>query len=80
MGITSAAANVPAHFLANSFAIERVSLIEQRNGRNDLARRTEAALEAVALDHGSLHWMKFAIRGNPFHSRNPISGVHHRKR
>ena len=55
-GIGAAAAEIAAHALADAFrVVAGLALAHQADRAHDLARRAEAALEAVMGDEGGLH-------------------------
>ena len=57
--IGAAAAEIAAHALADALGIVAgLALRDQADGAHDLARRAEAALEAVMRDEGGLHRMQ----------------------
>ena len=66
-GIGAAAAEIAAHPLAHPLGIvARLALVDQADRAHDLARRAEAALEAVMRDEGGLHRMqRVALRQRP---------------
>src|SRR3984893_7670167 len=64
--IGGAAADVAAHVLGDVLVSRGVALLEQRDGRHDLARGTVAALERVVLDEGLLHRVELAVLRQPF--------------
>ena len=58
-GIGAAAAEIAAHALADALGVVAgLALADQADGAHDLARRAEAALEAVVRDEGGLHRMQ----------------------
>ncbi len=61
--ITRAAAEVAGQRLTDGPVIRVALAAIQREQRHDESRRAEAALGAVALDHGALHGMQLACGG-----------------
>ena len=58
-GIGAAAAEIAAHALADALRIVAgLAFLDQADRAHDLARRAEAALEAVMGDEGRLHRMQ----------------------
>ena len=57
-----------------------MALAEQRHGRNDLAGRAVAALEAVVLEERRLHRVQLVAFGQPFDRGDLAALVHHGER
>src|SRR5688572_7646765 len=64
------------HVLRDVAHLAAPRLFEQPDRRADLPRRAVAALEAVVLDEGRLHWMKLVALRQPLDGRDlaPLDG------
>ena len=66
-GIGAAAAEVAAHAFADAIGIVAgLAFVDEADRAHDLARRAEAALEAVMGDEGGLHRMEQVALGETF--------------
>jgi hypothetical protein len=61
VGVSSAAAQVSAHKLANFSIIARMTLPDTPDRRHDLSGRAVAALQRVMIDEGLLHRVQCAV-------------------
>src|SRR6266542_3365314 len=77
--VSAATANVATHQLANVVVGAGVPLVEQPDGRAELARSAIAALEGVVLDEGRLHGVEGVPLGQSLDSRDLLAGVHDRQ-
>jgi hypothetical protein len=51
-------------------------LLQRSDHRADPPRRTEAALKAIVLDEGGLHWVRFVRRAQALDGRDLVTLVH----
>src|ERR1700722_10674384 len=77
--ISPTAADVPAHGFLDIVVAVTVGLMEKRDGRHDLPRRTVPTLEAVMFDEGGLHRMERARLADAFNRGDRLSLVGDRK-
>src|SRR5215470_105979 len=78
--VGAAPADIAAHELADLRVGARPALGQQRDGRQDLPRRAEPALEGVAGDKRPLHRVQGALRSQALDRRDVAVFAGHRQR
>ena len=78
--VRAAAADIPAHVLANLIIGGREAFGHESHGRDDLPGRAITTLKSIVLDERRLQRMQVVAVGQPFDRRNCFALVHHRQR